>query len=64
MGEVKDKLPITVEKMKNANLIGMFLLSVTLAAGVTGCKHRPPMTTPIPDEGGPPKTGSSGARHG
>jgi peptidoglycan-associated lipoprotein len=43
--------------MKNANLIGTFLLSIILAAGLTGCKHRPPMTTTIPDTGGPPKPG-------
>jgi outer membrane protein OmpA-like peptidoglycan-associated protein len=48
--------------MKNANLIGTFLLSMALAAGVTGCAHKPPMTTPIPDDtGGPPKHGSAGA---
>jgi peptidoglycan-associated lipoprotein len=42
--------------MKNANLIGTFLLSMALAAGVTGCKHHSPMTTPIPDNtGGPPQ---------
>jgi peptidoglycan-associated lipoprotein len=40
-------------KMKNANLIGTFLLSMTLAAGMTGCKHRPPMTTTIPDSAHP-----------
>jgi peptidoglycan-associated lipoprotein len=45
--------------MKNANLIGMFLLSLSLAAGVTGCKHSSPMTTTIPDTGGPPKSGAS-----
>jgi peptidoglycan-associated lipoprotein len=48
--------------MKNANLFGMFFLSVALVAGVTGCKHRPPMTTPIPDDtGGPPKPAASSA---
>jgi peptidoglycan-associated lipoprotein len=42
--------------MKNANLIGVIFLSLALAAGVTGCKHRPPSVTPIPDDtGGPPK---------
>src|SRR5580698_9586573 len=40
--------------MKNANLIAMFLLTVALAAGTTGCKHRPINTTNIPDNGGPP----------
>jgi outer membrane protein OmpA-like peptidoglycan-associated protein len=51
--------------MKNANLIGTFLLGMSLAAGVTGCKHKP-MLTPIPNNGGPPEatpganTGSTG----
>jgi len=40
--------------MKNANLIAMFFLSVALAAGMTGCKHRSPNVTSIPDNGGPP----------
>jgi peptidoglycan-associated lipoprotein len=40
--------------MKNTNLIGTFFLSMALAAGVTGCKHRPPSVTPIPDSGGGP----------
>jgi peptidoglycan-associated lipoprotein len=45
--------------MKNANLIGSFLLSMALAVSLTGCKHHPPMTTPIPDDsGGPPKAGT------
>ena len=48
--------------MKKANLIGTFLLSMALAASVTGCKHHPPMTTPIPDDtGGPPKPATSGS---
>ena len=37
----------------------MFLLSAALAAGVTGCKHKTPMTTPIPDNGGRPTAASS-----
>ena len=32
----------------------MFFLSVALAAGMTGCKHRPPNTIAIPDTGRPP----------
>ena len=45
--------------MKNANLIGMFLLSMSLAAGMTGCKHKSYLTT-IPSDGGPPQSGTSG----
>jgi len=37
----------------------MFLLSAALAAGVTGCKHKTPMTTPIPDNGGRPSASSA-----
>jgi peptidoglycan-associated lipoprotein len=44
--------------MKNANLIGTFLLSMALAAGMTGCKHRPPMTTTIPDVNARPGPGN------
>jgi|ERR1700722_4519965 len=40
--------------MKNANLIAMFFLTVALAAGTTGCKHRPINTTNIPENGGRP----------
>jgi peptidoglycan-associated lipoprotein len=40
--------------MKNAHVIAMFFLSVALAAGMTGCKHRSPNTLSIPDNGGPP----------
>jgi peptidoglycan-associated lipoprotein len=40
--------------MKNANLIAMFLLSVALAAGTTGCKHHSPTTLNIPENGGRP----------
>jgi peptidoglycan-associated lipoprotein len=36
----------------------MFFLSAALAAGMTGCKHRPPNTIAIPDNSGPP-SGSS-----
>jgi peptidoglycan-associated lipoprotein len=43
--------------MKNANLIGTFLLSIALAASLTGCKHRPPSVTPIPDTSGRPSSG-------
>jgi peptidoglycan-associated lipoprotein len=39
--------------MKNANLIAMSFLSVALAAGMTGCKHRPGNTIDIPDNGRP-----------
>jgi peptidoglycan-associated lipoprotein len=42
--------------MKNANLIAMFFLSVALATGMTGCKHRSPNTLNIPDIGGPPSS--------
>jgi peptidoglycan-associated lipoprotein len=42
--------------MKNANLIGTILLTVTLAAGMTGCKTKKPMVTPIPDNGRPSTT--------
>jgi len=31
----------------------MSFLSVALAAGMSGCKHRPPNTIPIPDSGRP-----------
>jgi len=34
----------------------MSLLSVALAAGLTGCKHRPGNTIAIPDNGGPPSS--------
>jgi peptidoglycan-associated lipoprotein len=44
--------------MKNANLIGTFLLSIAMAAGVTGCKHQT-MVTPIPNTGGPPSPSSA-----
>jgi peptidoglycan-associated lipoprotein len=46
--------------MKNANLIAMILLSAALAAGMTGCKHRPPNTIAIPDTGGPPQSSTPG----
>jgi peptidoglycan-associated lipoprotein len=39
--------------MKNANSIGTFLLSMVLAAGMTGCKTKQ-MVTPIPKGAGPP----------
>jgi peptidoglycan-associated lipoprotein len=39
--------------MKNANLIGMFFLSMALAAGVAGCKNTPERVTVIPNTGGP-----------
>jgi peptidoglycan-associated lipoprotein len=44
--------------MKNANLIASFFLSMTLAAGMTGCKHRSPSVTEIPGHGGPGGPGS------
>jgi peptidoglycan-associated lipoprotein len=47
--------------MKNANLIGTLLLSLALTASLTGCKHRPPMTTTIPDSSGRPSSGGTGA---
>jgi peptidoglycan-associated lipoprotein len=47
----------TSKKMKNANLIGTFLLSIALATGLTGCKHRTPSVTPIPDASGRPTAG-------
>src|SRR5580658_9172123 len=40
--------------MKNANLIAMSFLSIALVAGMSGCKHRPPNTIAIPENGGPP----------
>jgi outer membrane protein OmpA-like peptidoglycan-associated protein len=40
--------------MKNLNLIGTFLLSATLVAGMTGCHHTKPMVTDIPENGWPP----------
>jgi peptidoglycan-associated lipoprotein len=40
--------------MKNANLIGILFLSTALAAGLTGCQHKPMLTT-IPGNGGPPQ---------
>jgi peptidoglycan-associated lipoprotein len=40
--------------MKNTNLIAIFFLSAALAAGTTGCKHRPVNTLDIPDNGGRP----------
>jgi peptidoglycan-associated lipoprotein len=46
--------------MKNANLIGKLLFTMTLAATLTGCKHRPPMTTNIPESGTRPQAGSGG----
>jgi peptidoglycan-associated lipoprotein len=39
--------------MKNANLFAMSLLSVALATGMTGCKHRPGTTLDIPENGRP-----------
>ncbi|HEY3862399.1 MAG TPA: OmpA family protein [Verrucomicrobiae bacterium] len=42
--------------MKNARSIGLFLLTMTLAAGVTGCKHRAQDITTIPGGGGPPSS--------
>jgi peptidoglycan-associated lipoprotein len=44
--------------MKNANLIGMFFLSMALAAGMTGCKHKSYLTE-IPSNGGPPQGGAT-----
>jgi peptidoglycan-associated lipoprotein len=40
--------------MKNANLIATFFLSAALVASMTGCKHRSPNVTQIPDNGGAP----------
>ncbi len=40
--------------MKNAKLFGMFCLSMALAAGMTGCKHRG-IVTPIPNLGERPQ---------
>jgi peptidoglycan-associated lipoprotein len=45
--------------MKNANLIAMSFLSVVLAAGMTGCKHRPVNVTTIPNNGDAPSGNSS-----
>jgi peptidoglycan-associated lipoprotein len=45
--------------MKNVNLIAMSFLSVALAVGMTGCKHRPPNTLEIPDNGSAPSVISS-----
>ncbi len=42
--------------MKNANLIATSFLSITLVAGMSGCKHRPPNTIDIPENGGPPSS--------
>jgi peptidoglycan-associated lipoprotein len=48
-----------LRKMKNAKLIGMFLVGAALTAGMTGCKHTS-MVTPIPELAQPqPKPGSS-----
>jgi peptidoglycan-associated lipoprotein len=44
--------------MKNANLIGMFFLSMALATGLTGCKHKSYLTE-IPSNGGPPQGGAT-----
>jgi peptidoglycan-associated lipoprotein len=44
--------------MKNANLIGTFLLGMALAAGMTGCKHKSYLTD-IPSNGGPPQGGQT-----
>ena len=44
--------------MKNANLIGTLFLSLALAAGMTGCKHKSYLTE-IPSNGGPPQGGQT-----
>jgi peptidoglycan-associated lipoprotein len=41
--------------MKNVNLIGTILLSGALLAGMTGCHHRPPQVTEIPNVGPQPQ---------
>ena len=61
MGEVKNGFPQLLKKMKNANLIGMFFLSMALAAGVTACKHRTPPVDIIPNSGGPSSGRSTSA---
>jgi peptidoglycan-associated lipoprotein len=44
--------------MKNTNLIATFLLSMTLAAGMTGCAPRTPTVTQIPGHDRPSGAGS------
>jgi peptidoglycan-associated lipoprotein len=53
MGKVKTDSHNLWKKMKNANLFAMSLLSVALATGMAGCKHRPGTTLDIPENGRP-----------
>jgi peptidoglycan-associated lipoprotein len=46
--------------MKNVNLLGVLLVSITVLSGVTGCQHKPYGTTPIPDSSQKPSSSQGG----